>query len=75
MAAGILPRPGSRLGPCRRCAHRDCRETRSLAVSRCRFCGDAIGYDVRFYRDPDGPGFVHARCLEDDAARDERITP
>ena len=60
------------------CAHVDCAESRMLASSVCRLCSDTIGYDVRFYRDPetaDKPrvgatstvyayDWVHAACLE-----------
>jgi hypothetical protein len=71
MAAGILPAPGSKLGPCKRCEHRDCAELREMAGSVCRLCDKAIGYSVRYYADPDAaPGqrfYVHARCLEREA--------
>lgn len=70
MAASRLPKPGSKLGPCKRCEHRDCRETRATADSACRYCGGVIGFEVRYYRDPDGPAvtpfaYVHAACHED----------
>lgn len=85
MAAGTLPKPGTKLGPCKSkrdgvvkgCSHRDCLTTRRMAEEVCRFCGDMIGYDRRFYTDPQntravrgdselsGPSLVHADCLED----------
>ena len=80
MAAGTLPKPGLRvrrggrwveIGPCvGPCEHKDCAQTRAMAESRCRLCGVKIGYEVRFYRDPDADSpavIVHADCLEDAA--------
>lgn len=71
MAAGRLPAPGTEYGPCAdACAHRDCASTRKQAESACRFCDRPIGYEVRFYVDPEheeqpGRRYVHARCLEE----------
>lgn len=73
MAAGTLPRPGTELGPCAEdCDHRDCAETMFIAGCVCRFCGHAIGFERRFYLDPeaapatpDDKRWVHAECLED----------
>jgi len=63
MAAGILPKPGMKLGPCRKpCSHRDCAESRRMAATICRFCGLAVGYNTRFYN---ADGLCHADCLED----------
>jgi hypothetical protein len=70
----VLPAPGKvvdgvEIGPCvAPCKHTDCVETRALAASLCRLCGQPIGYERPFYRDPvDGPSgvvcYVHARCL------------
>ena len=80
MAAVTLPKPGTQYGPCAGdCAHIDCAETRRMVAQVCHFCGVQIGYDVRFYSDPDDPtraALVHARCLEDsvDVARKARAT-
>jgi len=69
MAAGTLPGPGTKYGPCSGpCVHIDCEETRAWSASACRLCGNPIGYDVRFCEDPEcsqeGPeAFVHALCL------------
>lgn len=64
-SAGI-PRPGSKLGPCRRCEHRDCQENRATAESTCPDCRKGIGYGTPYYRDPDTVGrYVHAVCLEE----------
>lgn len=73
MAAGTLPAPGTRYGPCKGdCRHTDCAATRAEAASICRICGSAIGYERRYYKDPDaaavGP-LVHAACLEDQIER------
>lgn len=78
MAASMLPKPGSKFGPCQpSCAHRDCAITTRMAGEACRFCDKAIGYDTRFFTDPKntrdvrgdspeaGPALVHADCLED----------
>lgn len=72
MAAGILAMPGTDAGPCLDpCGHRDCGETRFIAEFMCRFCKTSIGYERRFYLDPepcqatrDHRGWVHASCLE-----------
>ena len=72
MAAGVLPKPGSKYGPCEGdCQHIDCAETRRMAAQTCFFCSEAIGYDKRFYVDPDRrEGLVHAICLEYKEASD-----
>lgn len=79
MAAGILPQPGTSIGPCAGdCQHTDCAETRRMAAAFCDWCDEPIGYGVRFYRlDPnlEAPGrgeLVHARC-EELAALDDRV--
>jgi hypothetical protein len=65
MAAGILPKPGSKVGPCKRCEHVDCGETRARAESKCIYCQAVVGYGVRVYQH--GDYTVHARCHEDAA--------
>lgn len=75
-----IPKPGSKLGPCKKaCSHRDCDESRFIATfCMCRFCGKPIGYETRFYRDPqaDAPAtpsdrrWVHADCFEDASDRE-----
>lgn len=51
MAAGTLATPGQVYGPCEeKCIHTDCLETRKQAAVVCRYCGDVIGYERRFYR-------------------------
>jgi len=78
MAAGTLPKPGSNYGPCWDavlgdvCRHPDCAETRVMAAQVCRLCKERIGYERRYYVDPDSEGksvqereLVHAACLED----------
>lgn len=68
MAAGTWPRPGTKYGPCAEpCEHIDCAATRRDAESLCRLCSQPIGYEVRFYRDPEAGAmltYVHAACLE-----------
>jgi hypothetical protein len=79
MAAGWLSPPGTQYGPCEgTCHHSDCAEWRLMAASVCRLCEKNIGYDTRFYKDPetrDKPmalrRYVHAFCVEH-AIRQER---
>jgi len=65
MAAGILPKPGTKYGPCKKkaCGHTDCARTRLDSQAVCRICQKAIGYNVRYYRE-DNNGLVHAFCFE-----------
>ncbi len=68
MAAGILPRPGSEYGPCKKaCKHIDCAETRSRGESKCIYCKRKVGYNVRVYQH--GEYTVHAACHEDACER------
>jgi hypothetical protein len=68
MAAGTLPTPGSKFGPCvTACAHRDCAETRKMAAAICEYCNGPIAYETRFYDRSAGEGhtdLVHATCAE-----------
>lgn len=76
MAAGTLPRPGTKYGPCRpTCAHTDCAATRNLAQMKCRICGKRIGYNVRLYQEDNWQQLVHAVCLEEqiDAEREKML--
>lgn len=54
MAFGTIPPPGTTFGPCidSTCAHKDCEQSRVMAKSTCRYCGNPIGFDTRFSRDP-----------------------
>lgn len=75
MAAGHLPRPGTKYGPCAdvQCGHTDCAATRTQAASLCVICKQPIGYETDFYdtRTPEqrnalaNEGLSHAVCLED----------
>lgn len=67
MAFGFMAAPGTPAGPCAgTCAHLDCAATRAAAASLCRYCQRPIGYDVRYYLDPeDRQRRVHADCHED----------
>ncbi len=72
MAAGILPKPGSKLGPCKdACKHIDCEETRDRATSQCLYCRKPVGYGVRVYQH--GDYTVHARCHEEAAERNATL--
>lgn len=65
MAAGALPKPGTKYGPCKgTCAHTDCAATRAMAERNCVCCADTIGYERLFYREHDGH-LIHAACAEE----------
>lgn len=66
MAAAHISKPGSVYGPCLdACKHSDCDVLRRMAESPCRICGRTIGYETRFYQDPEDKNkLVHALCLE-----------
>lgn len=76
MAAGTLPAPGTELGPCKDgCQHIDCGMMRREADQDCRLCGKPIGFETRYYKDPDPMrtgGVVHARCLEAEIEQESR---
>lgn len=64
MSSGMLPKPGSKLGPCKtKCAHVDCAQTRADAASPCRFCGIPIGYGEHFFRARLGGALAHEYCV------------
>ncbi|MCE5280804.1 MAG: hypothetical protein LLG93_01775 [Deltaproteobacteria bacterium] len=74
MAPGVLPKPGTKLGPCSTpCVHRDCEAVRTTASSICPGCKKPIGYDRAYYQveaddtwvPPGTAGPWHAACLED----------
>ena len=68
MAAGALPKPGTKYGPCKgQCEHTDCAATRRMAATACGVCGEPIDYDRAFY-DTDR-GLEHAYCTEAQDAR------
>lgn len=68
MAAGTLPKPGTKFGPCvGECVHRDCAATRAQASAIRAHCDTAIGYETRFYevfRDEREFDLAHASCVE-----------
>jgi hypothetical protein len=73
MAAGRLPLPGSKFGPCLDgCDHIDCNHTRTMAETICSYCEQAIGYDRGFYM-LDEKKIVHSSCHED-AIEKERLS-
>lgn len=73
MAIGTLPKPGTKLGPCKEmgCGHRDCAATRRDASTPCRFCAHAIGFDQAFFRSGLSGEMAHAGCLESAAERND----
>lgn len=74
MAAGQLSKPGTRLGPCKRCEHKDCKESIAMASALCRFCAKAIGYDTPFFEGRFEDVIAHASCLEQAVeANDARV--
>lgn len=51
MAAGTLPKPGTKYGPCDEpCMHKDCACTRAMAEARCIHCDKPIEYETPFYQ-------------------------
>jgi hypothetical protein len=64
MAAGILSKPGTKFGPCRKCSHLDCAQTRLMAKSVCKFCNRVIGYGTRFVTSPTTRRHAHEDCVE-----------
>lgn len=65
MAAGVLPKPGSKVGPCKgKCRHKDCAQTRADAASPCCFCQKPIGYGDNFFRARLDGGLAHGSCVE-----------
>lgn len=67
MAAGTLPAPGTKFGPCKKakCGHKDCAATRADAAALCRFCNKAIGYGEAFYRARLSGALAHWLCVEE----------
>jgi hypothetical protein len=65
MAWFTIPRPGTRLGPHRKCQHKDCIEQRTRAEKICPLCKSPIGYDRQVTEDPDSLVLVHFACLQD----------
>lgn len=61
MAAGMLPKPGTKCGPCSEpCQHTDCAATRKQSAELCSWCDEPIGYGTRFF--VDGDEYVHELC-------------
>lgn len=73
MAAGVLQKPGTKLGPCKSkaCGHRDCAATRADAASLCRFCNEPITYGRAFVRARFDGSLAHDVCLEQAAGRND----
>jgi hypothetical protein len=63
MTYSVIPRPGSRLGPCVPvCRHRDCLENREQALWACFLCHHPLGFEVAWtIADDEYP--VHIDCL------------
>jgi hypothetical protein len=69
----VMPKPGTRLGPCRGrdCGHTDCAASRAAAEACCLWCGQPIGYDTPYFRDE--ACSAHAACAwAEQAARQAR---
>lgn len=72
MAAGLLPKPGTKVGPCKsRCRHLDCEQTKTDAATQCRFCFQAIGYETRYVRARFDSCLAHEVCLEEAVQRND----
>jgi hypothetical protein len=60
-------KPGTDDGPCASaCKHKDCQATREDAAAKCRWCGNPIGYESKFYMDKaptaSGWSYIHFLC-------------
>lgn len=72
MAAGILPAPGTKVGPCvKLCSHVDCNRTKTDSQMPCRFCRQPIGYGARFIRARLSGELAHEACAEDAVERND----
>lgn len=64
MSWSVIQKPGSEFGPCEdECEHLDCKASRDMAETICRFCDEPIGYDRGLTREPEDERFVHSSCL------------
>ena len=69
MAYSMLPEPGKmghhgevQIGACiEDCDHPSCKATREMAHTKCKICGEEIGYETKFQKDEDGD-LVHFIC-------------
>jgi len=63
---GYIRRPGTKGGPCAdpNCGHKSCEEMRAMAEGKCPWCGEKIGYERRFVRQPDGSCY-HLACVHE----------
>ena len=69
----ILSEPGTDHGPCAEdCKHTDCAETRRMALSNCKVCGEPIGYDRQFYAYENWQEFKHADCAWEEQEKKEQ---
>ena len=70
MGWSLLPKPGTKVGPCvDECEHIDCAKTRAMAESKCSICGEEIGYEQGFYAEDGERGeLVHAVCAQEKAS-------
>lgn len=60
MAYIIVPKPGSKVGPCAGdCTHRDCAESRRTATQPCHLCHKQLGYETKLSGEP----LAHYACL------------
>jgi hypothetical protein len=86
MAAGRLPKPGTKHGPCEgACKHLDCAEVKREAELICRLCKDPIGFERGFFRmfsrGPLGELIegrderVHSSCAYDESESKRNATP
>lgn len=78
MAAGQLSKPGSEHGPCvKPCGHIDCKQTREMARSECKYCRAEIGYSRRFFILEKHMGedvLCHEGCAFDEQDQLQRLT-
>jgi hypothetical protein len=62
-----IPSPGTPEGPCRgSCNHPRCCAIRELALVRCAYCRQCVGFGARIVEDPP----AHVTCFNAAAARE-----
>jgi hypothetical protein len=72
MAAGTLPKPGSKVGPCKgTCKHLDCAQTKADAATACRFCAKPIGFEKPFNRARFDGSLAHESCMYEALERND----
>lgn len=64
----VIATPGSKYGPCQKCAHAACLRQVEIATSICYLCSQMIGYRTAFCCDADSRT-VHLACANAEVQR------